>query len=137
MYGHRGVRVGEASHLGPPSLRRLRSGGSRGVPVEISEPLVRHVQRHVGPRVAGVESVADVTQIAASQFSLETVPATHVALFEAGREFAVASVSEDVLDALEADLEVLPAAAGVVANPIDFVVSVRKGLPFWIPLRAT
>ena len=46
-YGHRGVRVGEASHSGPPLLRRLRSGRSRGVPVEIlsdEEPLVRHVQ---------------------------------------------------------------------------------------------
>ena len=68
-----------------------------GCPVEIlsdEEPLVRHVQRHVVPRIAGVESVADVTQIVASE----------VNLVEAGREFAVASVSEDVLDALEADL---------------------------------
>ena len=44
-------------------LRLLRSGRSRGVPVEISdeEPLVRHVHSHVVRRIAGVESVADDT----------------------------------------------------------------------------
>ena len=35
-------------------------------------------------------------------------------------------MSEDVLDALEADLEVVPAAAKVVAHLIDFVVPVRN-----------
>ena len=54
--------------------------------------------------------------------------------FEAGREFAVASVSGDVLD-LEADLEVLPAAAGVVANLIDFVVPVRNRFAILDPLE--
>ena len=65
-YGLRGVRVGEASHPGLPLLRRLRSGRSWGVRADISsdeEPLVRHVHRHVVPRIAGVASVADVTQI--------------------------------------------------------------------------
>ena len=58
------------------------------------------------------------------QSNLETVHATLAAFVEAGREFAVASVSEDVLDDLEADLEVLLAAAGVVTHLIDFVVPV-------------
>ena len=82
LYGHTGVRVGRG-----------------GVPVEISsdeEPLVRHVQRHVVPQIAGVASAADVTQIAASQFSNETVLATHAALVEARRKFAVVFVHEDV-----------------------------------------
>ena len=65
LYGHRGVRVGEASHPGPPLLRRLRSGRSRGVRADISseEPLVRHIQRHVVPRIAGVASVAEENDI--------------------------------------------------------------------------
>ena len=65
-YGFRGERVGEASHPGPPLLRRLRSGRGRVVPADISsdeKPLVRHVHRHVVPRIAGVASVADVTQV--------------------------------------------------------------------------
>ena len=53
--------------------------GVGGVPVEILSELVRHVQRHVVPRIVGIESVADVTQIAASQFNL----------VEAGREFFI------------------------------------------------
>ena len=82
MYGHRGVRVGEASHPGPPLLRQLCSGRSRGVPVEIlsdEELLVHHVQKHV-VRGLLVLSLGE---------SLQLRP------------------SEDVLDALEADLEVL------------------------------
>ena len=56
---------GEASHPGPPLLRRLRSGRSRGVRADISseEPLVRHIQRHVVPRIAGVASVAEENDI--------------------------------------------------------------------------
>ena len=42
-----------------------------------------------------------------------------------------------MLDALEADLEVLPAAAEVVAHPIDFEVPVRNRFALSIPMRAT
>ena len=64
-YGFRGVRVGESSHPGLPSLRRLRSGRNGVVRVDISVegPLVRHVHKHVVPRIAGVASVVDGTQI--------------------------------------------------------------------------
>ena len=69
-YGLRGVRVGEASHSSetvtwPRLLRRLRRGRSRGARAEISdeEVLARHSRRHVVPRIDGVASVADVTQI--------------------------------------------------------------------------
>ena len=54
--GYRGVRVGgvtsRTSFLASVAL-------SRGVVVEIlpdEEPFLRHVQRHVVPRIAGVES---------------------------------------------------------------------------------
>ena len=63
-YGLRGVRIGEVSHPGPPSLRRLRR--RRSAPFEISsdeEPLMLSTARNMVPRVAGVDSVPAATQI--------------------------------------------------------------------------
>ena len=78
--GLRGVRVGEVSHPGPPLLRRLRSGRSRGVPIGISSDEESAAFTDTwSRRIAEVESVADVTLFDASQFSQETVPATRAA----------------------------------------------------------
>ena len=59
--------------------------------------------------VARIESVADVTHTVDSQLSLETVLATRAALADQG----AASVSVDVLDVLEVNLDALPAAVGL------------------------
>ena len=103
--GLRGVRVGEASHPGPALLRRLRR--RRDVPFEISsdeEPLVRGIARNVVPRVDGLESVIDATQV-----SLATVPATQTALVEAGielhSEVVLLQSHRTFLDSLEEDLD--------------------------------
>ena len=125
-YGLRGVRVGEASHRGPPLLRRFRR--RQDVLFEISsdeEPVVRGIARNVVPRAAGMESVADATPI---ETSLTTVPATQTALVEAGKnEFQVgASVPLDVLDALEDDLD----RVDVVARSSDFVLPVQNRFCF-------
>ena len=122
MCGARQIRLeegfGEASHPGPPLLRRLRR--RRDVLFEISsdeEPLVRGIDRNVVARVARVESAADATQV---ETSLATVPATQTALIEAGRE--AFPVGADVLDALEADLD----RVDVEARSSDFVVLIQN-----------
>ena len=121
-YGLRGVRIGEASHPGPPVLRRLRR--RRSVPVEISsdeEPLMRYITRNVFPQVDGVETERDASQ---SEIS-ETVPASQTALHEAGRQ-SPCEVPAHVLDALEEDLDrvddvppTVPAFSGAIEDTLQ------------------
>ena len=64
---------------------------SSPIPMRTQPRFQRHLQKcrggrcpHVVSRIVGVESVADVTQIAASQFRFETVLATHAASLKQG-----------------------------------------------------
>ena len=100
-YGLRGVRIGEASHPGPPLLRRLRRRRVREISSD-EEPLMRGIARNVIPRIAEVEFAPGATQI---ETSLATVPASQTALHEAGRRVSPDRVPMHVLDALEEDLE--------------------------------
>ena len=64
---------------------------SSPIPMRTQPRFQRHLQKcrggrcpHVVSRIVGVESVADVTQIAASQFRFETVLSTHAASLKQG-----------------------------------------------------
>ena len=92
-HGLRGVRVGEASH--PGTCRR------RPFAVSSDEELLCPAHgRPVDERMAGAESVCDVTQIEPESFQtmLPTVPAT-----PCGGGWRVHEPSSDVLDTLEAE----------------------------------
>ena len=94
-----GVRVGEASNPGPPSLRHLRR--NRSALFEISsdeEPLIRGIGRNV---VARVEGVPNDTHI---EVCSETVPASQSALIAVGISVVTEQVQSHILDALEEDL---------------------------------
>ena len=85
-YGLWGVRVGEASNPGPPSLRRYRRGRHAFV-LDSSDEEQLVCNRNVVPRVFGADSVADGMHVETSQESRATVVPSDSALAVAGREF--------------------------------------------------
>ena len=121
-HGLRGTRVGEASNPGPPRLRRLRRGTSSNGPSPVAvssdeEPLVRpNMGRDVLPRFGEGPIAVPFAGPVVPRPSEHDEPSTQPA--SAFPTWVDAAVDEDVIAALQFDLEGGAVASSSFALPV-------------------